>query len=278
MSTDFRMGYSYEISWEYKTYLKLGYDGISRAHLFKLFLLSPYYLSYTSSNLLHTLKRHYFTSYRSESLMSESLLDHKYDRESHFLCSLELHVHPFALCLWLDIGDHEVRSAHRFETVGIVVIDGHMLLLKVGDEPERAKYAVSEWLECIGDGAQGDGEWGDIFASVAMREEYLHKYREKREEMWVLGCIIIFFWKMRNKIYFIPQKMSVIWAINFILPLLCVWRRTFDGFVGGLNASNYMKIANTTISTTTRDLAHLVELGVLKRTGERKATRYWLVG
>lgn len=193
--------------------------------------------------------------------MPESLLDHEYDRESHLDCSLELHVHPFALCLWLDIGDHEVRSAHRFETVGIVVIDGHMLLLKVGDEPERAKYAVSEWLECIGDGAQGDGEWGDIFASVAMREEYLHKYREKREEMWVLGCIIIFFWKMRNKIYFIPQKMSVIWAINFILPLLCVWRRTFDGFVGGLNASNYMKIANMTISTMARDLAHLIDLG-----------------
>ncbi len=51
-----------------------------------------------------------------------------------------------------------------------------------------------------------------------------------------------------------------------------------EGFSGGLSAANYMKITDAPISTTTRDLAHLVKLGVLKRTGERKSTRYWLVG
>ena len=213
MSTDFRMGYSYEISWEYKTYLKLGYDGISRAHLFKLFLLSPYYLSYTSSNLLHTLKLHHLTSHRSKSWMRQSPLDHEYDRESHLDCSLELEDHPFALCLWLNIRDHEVRSLHCFETIRIVVIGSHMLLLEVGDEPEWAKYYMSEWLECIGDGAQGDGEWWDIFASVAMREEYLHKYREKREENVSIEMYCMYYHIFS---YFLSSQK---WGIKYFLFL-----------------------------------------------------------
>ncbi|MEQ8627863.1 Fic family protein [Ekhidna sp.] len=56
--------------------------------------------------------------------------------------------------------------------------------------------------------------------------------------------------------------------------------RIFDeginGFKGGLSADNYMKITGTTASTTTRDLQKMVEMGALKRTGERKGTRYYL--
>lgn len=49
-----------------------------------------------------------------------------------------------------------------------------------------------------------------------------------------------------------------------------------EGFKGGLSAGNYATISGTAPSTTTRDLADLVEKGALRRTGERKATRYWL--
>ena len=49
-----------------------------------------------------------------------------------------------------------------------------------------------------------------------------------------------------------------------------------DGFVGGLSAGNYMCITGAPSATATRDLADLVVLGVLRRTGERKATRYYL--
>ena len=49
-----------------------------------------------------------------------------------------------------------------------------------------------------------------------------------------------------------------------------------DGFIGGMSANNYMKITDTTSATTTRDLGDLVAKGALRRTGERKATRYWL--
>ncbi len=49
-----------------------------------------------------------------------------------------------------------------------------------------------------------------------------------------------------------------------------------DGFIGGLSAGNYMRITGAPPATSTRDLADLVELGVLYRAGERKATRYHL--
>jgi Fic family protein len=49
-----------------------------------------------------------------------------------------------------------------------------------------------------------------------------------------------------------------------------------DGFEGGLSASNYQKITGASPATTTRDLANLVELGALKRTGENRNARYWL--
>jgi len=48
------------------------------------------------------------------------------------------------------------------------------------------------------------------------------------------------------------------------------------GFVGGLSAKNYMTISKTSSSTATRDLQGLVSKGILKMTGERKGTRYWL--
>ena len=49
-----------------------------------------------------------------------------------------------------------------------------------------------------------------------------------------------------------------------------------EGFIGGLSADNYRTISGATSATATRDLADLVERGALRRTGERKGTRYWL--
>ena len=48
------------------------------------------------------------------------------------------------------------------------------------------------------------------------------------------------------------------------------------GFLGGLSAANYISITGAPTATTTRDLAGLVSLGALKRSGEFKATRYQL--
>jgi Fic family protein len=49
-----------------------------------------------------------------------------------------------------------------------------------------------------------------------------------------------------------------------------------DGFAGGLSARNYRTITDATSATATRDLAELVELGALERTGERRYARYHL--
>jgi Fic family protein len=49
-----------------------------------------------------------------------------------------------------------------------------------------------------------------------------------------------------------------------------------SGFAGGLSADNYITIAKTSPSTATRDLQDLVAMGALRRTGERKSTRYHL--
>lgn len=59
-----------------------------------------------------------------------------------------------------------------------------------------------------------------------------------------------------------------------------VMRRLFDngpeGFTGGLSAGNYASLTKVSTATVTRDLAELVEMGALARSGERKHTRYRL--
>lgn len=58
--------------------------------------------------------------------------------------------------------------------------------------------------------------------------------------------------------------------------LLRLFREGPRGFQGGLSAANYLSITRTTPATARRDLAALVQMGALSRTGERKGTRYWL--
>lgn len=48
------------------------------------------------------------------------------------------------------------------------------------------------------------------------------------------------------------------------------------GFTGGMSAGKYVSLTGTTQITARRDLAELVELTVLNRTGERRGTRYHL--
>ncbi|MCL4766390.1 MAG: Fic family protein [Hyphomicrobiaceae bacterium] len=58
--------------------------------------------------------------------------------------------------------------------------------------------------------------------------------------------------------------------------LLRMLREGPDGFEGGLSAGNYGSITGASPATARRDLGELVALGALVRTGDRKATRYWL--
>ena len=58
--------------------------------------------------------------------------------------------------------------------------------------------------------------------------------------------------------------------------LLRLFREEPEGFEGGLSADNYRRITRASASTATRDLADLVARGALRRTGERRHTRYRL--
>jgi Fic family protein len=60
-----------------------------------------------------------------------------------------------------------------------------------------------------------------------------------------------------------------------------VIRRLFSagptGFEGGLSAENYIALTKTSRATATRDLQDLVAKGALRRFGQLKHTRYWLL-
>lgn len=49
-----------------------------------------------------------------------------------------------------------------------------------------------------------------------------------------------------------------------------------EGFTGGLSAEKYIAITKASRATATRDLADLMEKGILVKTGELRHTRYWL--
>lgn len=58
--------------------------------------------------------------------------------------------------------------------------------------------------------------------------------------------------------------------------LLRMFREGPEGFTGGMSAEKYIRITGAARATATRDLADLVAKGALRRTGERRYTRYWL--
>lgn len=49
-----------------------------------------------------------------------------------------------------------------------------------------------------------------------------------------------------------------------------------EGFVGGLSAGKYITLTKAKRATATRDLQKLVNLGILRTTGQRRHARYWL--
>ena len=56
-----------------------------------------------------------------------------------------------------------------------------------------------------------------------------------------------------------------------------LFKAGFDGFKGGLSASNYQTIVKTSASTTTRDLQDLINKQILFKTGLLKGTRYFSI-
>jgi Fic family protein len=55
-----------------------------------------------------------------------------------------------------------------------------------------------------------------------------------------------------------------------------IFKEEPQGFEGGLSAENYIKISKTSRATATRDLQNLLEMKILKKTGEGRWTRYFI--
>jgi len=83
-------------------------------------------------------------------------------------------------------------------------------------------------------------------------------------------------------LYFLVEKAKMFQQFSGLLNtrqeklLLRMFAEGPKGFKGGLSAENYTRITKASRATATRDLADLVRLGALKKTGELRHTRYWL--
>lgn len=85
-----------------------------------------------------------------------------------------------------------------------------------------------------------------------------------------------------NLLNFIIEKSKLLTKLSGKLNssqekiLLRMFKEGHKGFRGGLNAEKYIAMTRVSRATATRDLAELVELGALSKTGELRHTRYWL--
>jgi Fic family protein len=99
---------------------------------------------------------------------------------------------------------------------------------------------------------------------------------------WFAGIALEAQHRTRAQVEFLIDKTKLLDRLRDQLNerqskvLLRVLREGPEGFTGGLSAGNYQTIAGTSPATATRDLAGLVDMGALERTGERRHARYHL--
>lgn len=124
---------------------------------------------------------------------------------------------------------------------------------------------------------------------LARRAEYYDELESanKRNETtrwlaWFAGVSLEAQRRTRARVEFIFDKARLLERVEPRLndrqrkALLRMLREGSDGFRGGLSAGNYRAITGAASATATRDLADLVRMQALTRTGERKHTRYHL--
>jgi Fic family protein len=124
---------------------------------------------------------------------------------------------------------------------------------------------------------------------LARRQEYYkaleaaNKHNEVTEWLaWMAGVSIEAQLRTTARVHFLIEQTKLLDSMKEQLNarqmkvLLRVLKEGPQGFQGGLSAGNYAMIAQSSPATTTRDLAELVGLGALTRSGEKKHTRYAL--
>ena len=175
--------------------------------------------------------------------------------------------------------------------------------------PAITRAAVAHlWFECIHPFEDGTGRIGRAIAEMALAQAtstpsftgmsaVLHRHRRdyyeqlKRHSVrldidewlqWFAARALQAQAEADRFVRFLVDKAALMARLSGQLnprqekALLRMFREGPEGFTGGLSAGNYAAITGAPPATVTRDLADLVRKGALKKTGERKSTRYWL--
>lgn len=162
------------------------------------------------------------------------------------------------------------ESIHPFEDgngrIGRALVEkilsrslGRPTLIAVSNVLEQKKKEYYEALEGCNKSLNA-GQWVEFFAQAVLQAQ--------ADSMRLL--------------YFLIKKSKLLTALSGKInqrqekALLRIFAEGPSGFKGGLSAENYIAITKASRATATRDLADLVQLGALVRTGELRHTRYWL--
>jgi Fic family protein len=136
---------------------------------------------------------------------------------------------------------------------------GRSILIAVSKVLENRKKEYYQALEACNRTLDATS-WVKFFADVVL---------EAQEESLKLLNFIIEKSKLMSKLV---DKLN----LRQEKVLLRMFEEGPEGFKGGLNAEKYIAITKTSRATATRDLAELVALEALLKTGELRHTRYWL--
>ncbi len=178
-----------------------------------------------------------------------------------------------------------------------------------GALPAITRAAVAHlWFECIHPFEDGNGRIGRAIAEMALaqatstpsftgmsavlhrhRRSYYEQLRRHSVRLDIDGWLLWFAERALEAqaeadrfVRFLVDKAALLTRLAGQLnprqekALLRMFREGPQGFAGGLSAGNYAAITGAPPATATRDLADLVSKGALRRTGERKSTRYGL--
>jgi Fic family protein len=175
--------------------------------------------------------------------------------------------------------------------------------------PAITRAAIAHlWFETIHPFEDGNGRIGRAIAEKALAQsldaptltalaQTIHRHRNAYYEAlhaasksnqidswlkWFVNIVLEAQARTLSRIRFLVDQTKLFDRLRGKLntrqekALLRVCREGPEGFAGGLSAENYRAITGATSATATRDLAELVTLGALVRSGERRYTRYHL--
>ena len=132
----------------------------------------------------------------------------------------------------------------------------------------------------------------DVVSISANRKEYYDELNRAQRGTVDVTPWVLWFWCSSSTSLVVNPKRRLrnsikarFWTRLASVPISDRQRKVINvlldaglgGFEGGLSAGKYQSLTSTSRQTATRDLADLVDKGVLRMTGQLKSTRYYVV-